>query len=103
MAAEAEDFDEYPLKGMKKRAFLKLLAQWKSEGVPRLGMAPPEEPASPEPQPPATAFALMDKYIAAENSIRLGKPGEAAHGLKVLMGVSGWVGRREGGELSRLI
>ena len=31
---------------------------------------------------------LPEKYVAAQNQIRLGKPGAATHGLRVLMGVT---------------
>eukprot|EP01043_Picozoa_sp_COSAG02_P010664 COSAG02_NODE_380_length_23483_cov_8.034382_2_plen_777_part_00 len=43
--------------------------------------------AEPEPEPePLTA--MLDKYIAADKQMRLGKGSDAAHGIKVLLGVS---------------
>jgi hypothetical protein len=44
---------------------------------------PPPPPAASEPP----LQILSDKYMAPAKSIRLGKPGEAAHGLADLMGI----------------
>ena len=45
--------------------------------------------AEPEPEPEQEPLAAtLDKYIAADKQIRLGKGSDAAHGIKVLLGVS---------------
>eukprot|EP01043_Picozoa_sp_COSAG02_P047863 COSAG02_NODE_4633_length_5144_cov_4.775421_3_plen_469_part_00 len=45
--------------------------------------------AEPEPEPEQEPLAAtLDKYIAADKQIRLGKGSDAAHSIKVLLGVS---------------
>eukprot|EP01043_Picozoa_sp_COSAG02_P012855 COSAG02_NODE_505_length_20935_cov_38.509119_12_plen_571_part_00 len=51
--------------------------------------APPQAPAAAEPEPqPEPLEITLDKYVAADKQIRLGKLADAAHGIKVLLGVS---------------
>ena len=51
--------------------------------------APPQAPAAAEPEPqPKPLEITLDKYVAADKQIRLGKLADAAHGIKVLLGVS---------------
>ncbi len=46
-------------------------------------------PLEPEPEPsPEPVATTLDKYIAADKQIRLGNGSDAAHGIKMLLGVS---------------
>jgi hypothetical protein len=72
---------------------------YKSNGDDPTDLVPshgPEVRPLNEGDPPASGRALRlveaempDKYIAAENQIRLGRAEEATHGLKKLMGITG--------------
>eukprot|EP01047_Picozoa_sp_COSAG01_P008576 COSAG01_NODE_339_length_18653_cov_21.648378_14_plen_1072_part_00 len=96
---------------MKKPHRKLFLAEWKELTGAVGGASPPGSAASPAAvgggaTPPYasaaqaggpsaaevvtdTAAQIPDKYIAAENQLRLGQPEDATHGLKVLLGIDG--------------
>ena len=100
--ADIVDMTEDDAVGMKKPHRRLFLSKWKdlasvpnavqaAGGSGTLAMVAVVAAAEPEPEPEPEAEPLattLDKYIAADKQIRLGKGSDAAHGIKVLLGVS---------------
>ena len=70
------------------RSFLEVhLAQPLPELQAAAAAAPPAAAAGVEPEPGAVPQPGASKFVAPTNSMKMGKPVAAAHGLQVLMGV----------------